>query len=152
VLAGQAEEPGVDDGLAVDGDEDGAAAGLSSRPDCRVEETGRQLLGGRAWPAFMGSRSIFNFSLRLLSSPHVLLRILPSTNNPLTETLSAAQLHKVLHPWSRPRIHNMGPVPARASWKLSVALDKEDASITDLVPSSLLLALRSGGGRGDPEA
>jgi len=46
----------------------------------------------------------------------------------------------------------MGPVSARASWKLSVALDKEDASITDLVPSSLLLALRGGGGRGDPEA
>ena len=35
----------------------------------------------RSQPTFIGSRSIFYFSLRLLSSPHVLLRILPSTNN-----------------------------------------------------------------------
>ena len=35
----------------------------------------------RSQPTFIGSRSIFYFSLWLLSSPHVLLRILPSTDN-----------------------------------------------------------------------
>ena len=50
MLAGQGEEPGVDDRLAVDGDEDRSTTSLATRPDQRVEEAGGQLLWSRAGP------------------------------------------------------------------------------------------------------
>ena len=50
MLAGQGEEPGVDDRLAVDGDEDRPTTSLATRPDQRVEEARGQLLWGGAGP------------------------------------------------------------------------------------------------------
>ena len=50
MLAGQGEEPGVDDRLAVDGDEDRPTTSLATRPDQRVEEARGQLLRGGAGP------------------------------------------------------------------------------------------------------
>lgn len=152
MLAGQGEEPRVDDRLAVDGDEDRPTTSLATRPDQRVEEARGQLLLGGAWPTLISSWSILDLPLWLLPPPNVLFRIFSRTDHSLTETFSTSQLDKVLHPWTSSCVNDMGPVPSRPSGQFSVALDKEDTGIANFITSSLLFALCVSRGRGDSEA